>query len=356
MKLLSSIVNLLIPYYGCFLGFYCAYRLGSIGFKSKVQLLIRLVMALVATAIPVAFFILKPIVIFKIFQQLNTKYFLSLIIVNAVIALYILILNFTKRSKTTETVFFRIVNLIVSSLVLLNALAGLFPVNFYYSQFQISIIMFVTLLLYVVFHPIKEENGHNRIFISYRRKDSADVTGRIVDRLITKFGSDSILRDVDSIPLGVNFYTHIDKLLQSSSVCLVIIGKQWLSLCNSMLDKKETTMDFVRIEIELALLHHLPIIPVLLQNCTIPAVNQLPKVIKKLSFQNGISIRPDPDFNMDIQRLIHGIKAGIRKSKKMRKIPGYKKMINSNTKLATRTMSKPVTKSVSKITSKAAAK
>ena len=37
------------------------------------------------------------------------------------------------------------------------------------------------------------------IFLSYRRKDSADVSGRIYDRLSIKYGKDQVFKDVDSI-------------------------------------------------------------------------------------------------------------------------------------------------------------
>ena len=51
----------------------------------------------------------------------------------------------------------------------------------------------------------------SRIFLSYRRTDSADVTGRIFDRLSVQFAKEKIFKDVDSIPLGVDFRTYIDR-------------------------------------------------------------------------------------------------------------------------------------------------
>ncbi|MGB3137759.1 MAG: hypothetical protein WBG38_18775 [Nodosilinea sp.] len=38
------------------------------------------------------------------------------------------------------------------------------------------------------------------IFISYRISDSADITGRIRERLAEHFGAEQIFRDVQSIP------------------------------------------------------------------------------------------------------------------------------------------------------------
>ena len=44
-----------------------------------------------------------------------------------------------------------------------------------------------------------------KVFISYRRDDSAGQVGRIHDRLEQEFGGDNLFMDVDSVPLGVNF-------------------------------------------------------------------------------------------------------------------------------------------------------
>ena len=42
-----------------------------------------------------------------------------------------------------------------------------------------------------------------KIFLSYRRQDSAGVAGRIYDRLRAHFGDDAVFMDIDSIPFGV---------------------------------------------------------------------------------------------------------------------------------------------------------
>ena len=44
-----------------------------------------------------------------------------------------------------------------------------------------------------------------KIFISYRRDDSAGHAGRVTDRLEREFGRDLLFMDVDAIPLGTNF-------------------------------------------------------------------------------------------------------------------------------------------------------
>ena len=57
-------------------------------------------------------------------------------------------------------------------------------------------------------YTYKSSRNMSKILISYRREDSADVTGRIYDRLIQVFPQ-SVFRDVDSIPLGVDVRKYL---------------------------------------------------------------------------------------------------------------------------------------------------
>lgn len=43
------------------------------------------------------------------------------------------------------------------------------------------------------------------IFISYRRQDSPDATGRLYDRLVGEFSAPQVFKDVDAIRLGRDF-------------------------------------------------------------------------------------------------------------------------------------------------------
>ena len=50
-----------------------------------------------------------------------------------------------------------------------------------------------------------------KIFISYRRADSTYLVGRIKDRLIAMFGDQTVFRDLDDIPAGVDFRTILEE-------------------------------------------------------------------------------------------------------------------------------------------------
>jgi hypothetical protein len=68
-----------------------------------------------------------------------------------------------------------------------------------------------------------------KVFISYRREDSEDVTGRIYDRLVEYFSVAGVFKDIDNIPLGLDFRAVLDKALGEAGAVLVVIGPRWIS-------------------------------------------------------------------------------------------------------------------------------
>ncbi len=154
----------------------------------------------------------------------------------------------------------------------------------------------------------QESGDLGRIFISYRRSDSADIAGRIYDCLVDRFGRDPIFKDVDSIPLGVDFKEYLDRKVRECKVLLAIIGDHWLDASDETGKKRlKDPADFVRIEIESALESGIPVIPLLVRDAKMPAAESLPPSLRKLVYKNGVEIRPDPDFHHDMDRLISAL-------------------------------------------------
>jgi len=58
----------------------------------------------------------------------------------------------------------------------------------------------------------------------YRRLDSEEMVDRIYDTLIEEFGRDSIFRDIDAIPAGVDFSSWIQDTLRRCAVALISLG------------------------------------------------------------------------------------------------------------------------------------
>jgi formylglycine-generating enzyme required for sulfatase activity len=146
------------------------------------------------------------------------------------------------------------------------------------------------------------------IFMSYRRCDSVDVTGRIHDRLVAQFGPASVFKDVDAIPLGVDFRQHLEREVSHCPALLAIIGPDWLNAPDGRGNRRlDNPSDWVRIEIETALQRDSVVIPVLVGGARLPKDHELPESLKGLAYRQSALVRTDPDFHRDVDRLIQRI-------------------------------------------------
>lgn len=126
------------------------------------------------------------------------------------------------------------------------------------------------------------------IFISYRRKDSAGSTGRLHDRLCLEFGKEEIFIDVEDIPVGQPFVEYIKQQVRACSVVLVIIGPQWTTMPDaSGKPRIHNPDDVVHLEIATALQERKPIIPVLVEQATMPQPHELPQDLVPLTSINA---------------------------------------------------------------------
>jgi hypothetical protein len=145
-----------------------------------------------------------------------------------------------------------------------------------------------------------------KITVSYRRTDSDAITGRIFDRLAARYGKESVFRDIDNIPPGIDFRKFINEALQETDVLLVVIGPRWLGSRGGQARIGEES-DPVRIEIETAIGRSIPIIPLLIANTRMPDTGQLPGTLKAFAFLNALRIDPGQDFDHHTDRLIRAM-------------------------------------------------
>ncbi len=143
-----------------------------------------------------------------------------------------------------------------------------------------------------------------KIFISYRRDDSSDISGRIHDRLRTQFPQSKIFIDVNTIPPGVDYIDALESEVSTCDMLLAIIGPKWLSA--EGLEKGSRRLDdptdLVRIEIIAALSRAIRVIPVLVGSAQIPTSAQLPEALKSLARRNAITVSHST-FDSDMARL-----------------------------------------------------
>ena len=149
---------------------------------------------------------------------------------------------------------------------------------------------------------LSESTG--RIFISYRRQDSAYPAGWLYDRLAEKFGPDQIFKDIDSIELGDDFVDTITNAVGSCDILLALIGQKWLDIAGAdgtrRLDEPD---DFVRLEIEAALERKVLLIPILVDGAEMPRGDELPPSIAAMVRRHALELSPNR-FRADTDRLL----------------------------------------------------
>jgi TIR domain len=146
--------------------------------------------------------------------------------------------------------------------------------------------------------------ARGRVFISYRRGETAYPAGWLFDRLAERFGDDQVFKDVDSIELGDDFVEVITAAVGACDVLLALIGDQWLTMTGEDGSPRiQDPDDFVRLEIEAALARNVRVIPVLVDGATMPHADELPPSIASLARRQALELSPSR-FHSDTDRLL----------------------------------------------------
>jgi TIR domain len=146
-----------------------------------------------------------------------------------------------------------------------------------------------------------------RIFISYRRDDSAaDMTDRIYEHLARRWPR-RVFMDIDSLKAGDLFANKIDENLQNCVVMLVMMGHYWASLTDEHGARRiDNPGDYPRMEVAAALKRGIRVIPVLVGNTPLPKREELPSEIAGLVDRQVLRLSRE-DFDADMKRLMSSV-------------------------------------------------
>jgi formylglycine-generating enzyme required for sulfatase activity len=148
-----------------------------------------------------------------------------------------------------------------------------------------------------------------KIFLNYRREDSAARALNIAQYLERAFCARDVFIDIDRIRSGQHFLQVLEERLAASKVMLVVIGKSWLEIRNSDGQRRiDDPQDWVRLEIAGAFAKKLSIIPVLVDGAALPLKGELPDVLKPLSDQQTANVNHNT-FRNDMAGLTRDIRA-----------------------------------------------
>jgi len=144
----------------------------------------------------------------------------------------------------------------------------------------------------------------DRIFMSYRREDTAYPASWLFDWLASRFGKDKVFKDVDSIQLGDDFVETITAAVGSCDVLLVLIGNYWLTVTDQSGRRRlDNRNDFVRLEIEAGLARDVRVIPILVGGAKMPDADEVPASLAGLVRRQALELSPDR-FHSDALRLL----------------------------------------------------
>lgn len=129
-----------------------------------------------------------------------------------------------------------------------------------------------------------------RVFISYRREDTAEAASHLHHSLEQQLGAEKVFHDVVTIQPGQDFEAVIDAAIRGTSVCLVLIGPSWLQKGPDGQRRLDSRNDYVRMEIESALRSQAEVIPVLADGAKMPDKKELPPSIAGLALRNGYEL------------------------------------------------------------------
>jgi len=139
-----------------------------------------------------------------------------------------------------------------------------------------------------------------KIFISYRRDETSPLAGRLYDALTGRF---QVFMDAESIGPGEKL-AAINKALESCDVLLALIGEEWLIVKEADGSRRiDNPKDWVRWEIEAALAHNVPVIPILIDGAGMPKADDLPPSLAEMRSRNSFDL-DQGRFKAGLDRLV----------------------------------------------------
>lgn len=152
--------------------------------------------------------------------------------------------------------------------------------------------------------------GRYRVFISYRRGDSAGHAGRLRDCLEEALGRDAVFLDVNDIPPGTPFGKLIVDRIAAAESVVAVISRYWLEARDEAGRRRlDDPGDWVRREVETALQLGKRLIPVLVGGASMPGTADLPPSLQALAGLHAVIIE-EAHFQRDAEALAEALEQG----------------------------------------------
>jgi TIR domain len=154
-----------------------------------------------------------------------------------------------------------------------------------------------------------------RVFISYRREDTAPAAGRVYDRLCRLLPKADVFFDVSTIGGGEIFDRRMLSEIERSDAVLVVIGRKWLQPAPGGGDsgggdaRLFAPDDYVRAELRAALARPILVLPVLVDGARMPRADELPEDVRAITTRNALPLRHE-SFDDDTENIVATVLGG----------------------------------------------
>lgn len=150
-----------------------------------------------------------------------------------------------------------------------------------------------------------------RIFLSYRRADSAGHAGRLYDALLARCPEFELFMDVESTDYGLDFTQVLAGELERCHIVIVLIGLQWAHATDRQGRRRlDSPSDYVRQEVEAVLQRGIRVVPVLVQGAEMPSAEDLPESLGPLTLRHAIELS-DKRWQYDVEQLVSALRRSL---------------------------------------------
>jgi hypothetical protein len=152
-----------------------------------------------------------------------------------------------------------------------------------------------------------------KIFICYRRADAEYAAGALGRELRVHFGEDQVFRDKEDIGGGDMWKQKVLHEIDRQSALLVLIAPRWTETRDASGARRiDDPADPIRMEVHDGIRDGATIIPVLLENASMPQAANLPTELAPLADYNALKLH-DSDWQYNLQRILRTLeKAGFK--------------------------------------------
>ncbi len=151
------------------------------------------------------------------------------------------------------------------------------------------------------------------IYISYRWSDEPEIAGRLYDRMSAHLGKETVFIDTQDIRAGQDYVQKINEEVLRSRILLVVIGKGWLDARDGAGNRKiDRPQDSLRHEISTALSRDILVVPVMVNDATVPKPEDLPQTLRSLVRRQAYKLTEE-HFDQDVVALVRTLERVVKR-------------------------------------------